>query len=100
MGMGLTLVSRRGPPGNPTVPLFPGPAPRKGDQLGAKPAVVTARSETVVPSQWEPSPHLPRTGEVMGAHLAAISHTGERVGEGEGGREGDRPDTRSPGLPR
>lgn len=59
VGMGLTLVSKRGPLGNPTVPLFPGPVPRKGDQLGTKPA----RSETAVPSQWEPSPHLPRTGE-------------------------------------
>lgn len=41
VGMRLTLVSRRGPLGNPPVPLFPGPEPRKGDQLGTKPAVVT-----------------------------------------------------------
>lgn len=97
MGVGQTLVSRRGPAGNSAVPLFPGPVRGKGVQPGLPPWCQRAQSKTVAPSQWGPPPHLPRAGEVMGAHLAAVTHTSGREGGGERER---RPDTRSSGLPR
>lgn len=77
MGMGQALVSRRDPLRNPTVPPFPGPvsAQERGPAWYQASTLVTAQSKTVVPSQWGPSPHLPRTGGVMDACLSAVTHT-------------------------